>query len=482
MEEEHEHHPRFVVAIHQSDGATRAHQLFLDGEFQPMASLAHRQLQPQPGWLEHDAAELLAQVHQCLDYAQGADGVALAHPGNGVLAWDAASGEPLCNAIAGADCRGRGLADALSAEGAEALTLACAGLPLTPALPAVKLRWILDHVPAARTRARQGRLRLGTADAFLLDRLCGSYATDAGTASRTGLMNLDTGQWDAELCGLFGVPAEWLPPIVATVHEHGTIGDTRLPLVASVAQAHAALLGHGCQAPGEVCVSFGASACAMAVAGQTPVRAGTVGVLPGMAWKLGSGATYGLEVNGGNAGGALEWAKTLGLYASVRELRTIHGAAALERALVFVPALTGPPADGEAAGQWFGKAPDTSIQALLQAVLEGVALRAAQAVAALEARLPLGDCVRVDGGVTLIPYFREFLCRALNRPVAVASTPDLTGLGCAQFAFLGAGHGPLETLPPVPPPDHVLHPEAPLPAPWQARFQAAVEQLQGSNA
>jgi len=218
------------------------------------------------------------------------------------------------------------------------------------------------------------------------------------------------------------------------------------------------------------------------VAGQTPVRAGTAGGLPGMAWKLGSRATYGLEVNGGNAGAALEWAKTLGLYASVRELRAIHGAAALERALVFVPALTGPSAGGEAAGQWFEKGPDTSNQALLQAVLEGVALRAAQAVAALDARLPLVDGVRVDGGITLIPYFREFLCRALNRPVAVASTPDLTGLGCAQFAFLGAGHGPLETLPPVPPPDHVLHPEAPLPAPLQARFQAAVEQSQGLNA
>ncbi len=485
MDEEEDHHPRFVVGIHQSDAATRAHQLFLDGEFQPMASLELRTLQPRPGWLEHDAAQLLADLRQCLDYAQGADAVALAHQGDAVMAWNGATGEPLCNAIAGMDLRARAHGAALSAEGAGALVTGRAGLPLDPGLPALKLRWILDHVPEAGLLARDGRLRLGTVDAFFLDRLCGSYASDPTTASRTGLMNLDTGQWDTELCRLFGVPAELLPPIVATVHEHGTIRGTRLPLTASVAQPQAALMGHGCHAPGESCMSFGASAFSLVVAGEAPVCTGEPGVLPTVAWKLGARTAYALEARVLTAGSALEWARSLGLFSSVHELRAIGGTSALERGLVFVPALSGlasPYGDRDAAGLWLGMGPDTRAADLLQAVLEGVALCAAEALDALRRGARLQGCVRVDGALTLVPYFREFLCRALGRCVTVASTADLTGLGCAQFAFVGAGHGPLETLPPLPPPDHVLQPDEPLPPRSRARFATAVERARGWRA
>ena len=131
--------------------------------------------------------------------------------------------------------------------------------------------------------------------------------------------------------------------------------------------------------------------------------------------------------------------------------------------------------DRSAAGLWLGMGLDTTRLDLVQAVLEGVALRSAQALAAMNERVPLASTVSVDGGLTLNPYFCSFLARALDRTIVVPSTPDLTGLGCAQFAFIGAGFGPPETLPPASPPDRVVEPDGPLAPELHARFADAVE-------
>lgn len=473
-----EEHPRFVVAIDQGTTATKAHQLFLDGTFQPMFSVEHRQHYPQAGWVEHDPRELLANIRQCLDYAQGADALAIANQGETVIAWNADTGEPICNAIVWQDNRTQPTIDRLKADGAEALTLERAGLPLDAYFSAAKLRWILDHIPEAATLAGKGRLRLGTSDAFFLDRLCGTYATDVTTASRTSLMNLATGAWDPELCRLFGVPLDLLPPIRPTVHDHGIVTGTRVPLVASMVDQQAALFGHGCHAPGQAKITFGTGAFALAVAGNTPIAAPDAGILPTVAWRLGADTTYAIDGGVFNAASALDWAKRLGLFSNFRDLRDLAGPSALERGLVFVPALSGlacPYWDRSAAGLWLGMGLDTGKLDLVQALLEGVALRSAQALAAMNERVPLAPTVSVDGGLTLNPYFCAFLARALNRTVVVPSTPDLTGLGCAQFAFLGAGLGPAETLPPVAPPDRTLEPDAPLPPAMLVRYADAVD-------
>lgn len=65
------------------------------------------------------------------------------------------------------------------------MTLQRAGLPLDAYFSATKLRWLLDNADGARDLLRSGRLRLGTSDAFFLDRLTGVFATDPSTASRT---------------------------------------------------------------------------------------------------------------------------------------------------------------------------------------------------------------------------------------------------------------------------------------------------------
>ncbi|HKI65607.1 MAG TPA: FGGY family carbohydrate kinase, partial [Burkholderiales bacterium] len=141
---------RFVVAVDQGTTATKAYTLDEAGAFHPVCELAHEQILPRQGWVEHDPEALLANVRQAVERgrASGAGApaaVGLDNQGETVVAWDARDGRPLCNAIVWQDTRTREAIARLKAAGAEAETLARAGLPLDAYFSAAKLRWILDN-------------------------------------------------------------------------------------------------------------------------------------------------------------------------------------------------------------------------------------------------------------------------------------------------------------------------------------------------
>jgi glycerol kinase len=202
-----------VLAIDQGTTGTKAFTLDEDGAFTKVASYEHKQFYPQAGWVEHDAEELLKHISACLKKAGKVDAVGIANQGETLVAWDSETGKPIYNAIVWQDDRTKDVTEKLKSDGSEAIIQTKAGLPLDPYFSASKMRWIIDHVEAASDLLKLGRLRLGTSDAFFLDRLTGTFATDVTTASRTSLMSLDTLQWDDELCEVFGVPRECLPEI-----------------------------------------------------------------------------------------------------------------------------------------------------------------------------------------------------------------------------------------------------------------------------
>src|SRR5215510_149166 len=253
-----------VFAIDQGTTGSKAYRLESDGKFERVGGFDHRQIYPQAGWVEHDPLELLDHVCKLLEQAGDAVAFGLANQGETVIAWDADSGEPIHNAIVWQDARTLPLTEQLKKEGAAKLVTARTGLPLDPYFSASKLRWIIDNMPRAKELLKRGKLRLGTSDSFFLDRLAGLYATDVTTAARTSLMNRDTGQWDPELCRLFGVPLEVLAPIHPTTGDFGAAG--RLPIVANVVDQQAALFGHGCRRGGRAKITFGTGAFALAVA------------------------------------------------------------------------------------------------------------------------------------------------------------------------------------------------------------------------
>ena len=143
-----------------------------------------------------------------------------------------------------------------------------------------------------------------------------------------------------------------------------------------------------------------------------------------------------------------------------------------------MPALSGlscPYWDRRAAGLWLGMGLETTRADLMQALLEGVALLAEKVMAAIDKLSPLAPVLSVDGGMTRNRYFTRFLADAMNKRVRVPSSAELTGLGAAQLAMIGAGLAEPDTLPPPPPPKAEIAPGAPLSADLRARFSEAIE-------
>lgn len=427
-----------ILAIDQGTTSTKAFVARDGDSFRAIGTRTHRQILPHPGWVEHDLAELLAGVTGLIAAAGPCDALGLANQGETVVAWDARTKRPLHNAIVWQDERTRAEVERLRAAGVEALTLERAGLPLDPYFSASKLRWLFVHVAEARTLHRERRLRLGTSDAFFLDRLTGQAATDVSTASRTSLMNLRTLAWDEELCAAFGVPIECLPPIRPTTGDFGSIG--KIPVLASITDQQASLYGHGCRAGGEVKVTFGTGAFALGLTGGVPAHGG--GLVATCAWQIGGEpAQYALDGGIFTAGAALDWARGIGLYRDFGEVAAFAGPSAAERGLMFVPAQAGlgcPYWDRSARGAWIGLELATTRPDLVRAILEGIALRAVQVLRAYAAAGGLTR-VSIDGGLSRNDYFAQFLAAAIGRPVFVAPTPDLTAYGVALLCQAAIG-------------------------------------------
>lgn len=466
-----------TLAIDQGTTSTRALAVDAEGRVEQIANIAHRQIYPQEGHVEHDPLELLRSILTCLEAAGARDDIAavgIDNQGESCLGWNGTSGEPVSPIIVWQDSRTTALTDRLKAEGAEPMVIERAGLPLDPYFSASKLAWIVREIPEARRLVDKGELRLGTTDAYFLDRLTGRFETDITTASRTSLMNIATGAWDGELCRLFGVPMDALPRIVASTGKFGTLacGARRVPLTASVVDQQASLYGHGCRKPGDGKITFGTGAFVLQVTGDLHrTRAG--GPLPTVAWqKHGELPTYALEGGVYCASSAVEWARKLGLFSDFPEIDRFERPSAIGRGLVFVPALAGlasPHWDRAARGAWLGLALDTDSKDLMQALLEGVALRTAEVVAAMTEYSPVAEPLSIDGGMTANRYFTQFLADNLQKTLVVSDQPELTAIGTAALAAEAAGIDMAFAQS-----GRRVRPGSPS-AEWRSRFAAAVK-------
>lgn len=429
-----------IAALDQGTTSTRVLVVSQNGSADIQLSLRHQQHHPHPGWVEHDPLELLNNLQRCLEATGRVDAIGLANQGESCLAWDAKTGEPLSPVIVWQDNRTSAEIAQLRGDGGEALTLELAGLPLDPYFSASKLAWIIRNLPAAQSALRAGRLRLGTTDAYFLDRLTGVFATDVTTASRTSLMNLATGQWDSRLCELFGVPIETLPQIRDTVGHFGEIGAT--PITASIVDQQASLYGHGCRNEGDAKITFGTGAFALTVTGEQIIRAPDKGLLATIAWQIDGKPTYAMDGGVYDASSAVEWAGRLGLFSDFSELAAFDEPPAIGRQLAFVPALSGlacPHWDRSAAALWVGMNGSTTRQDMCQAVLEGVALRSVEVITAMDEFLSVTDHLSIDGGLARSPYFAQFLADALQRCIVTQRFDELTAFGCAALAAKGIG-------------------------------------------
>ncbi|MDG2404823.1 MAG: FGGY family carbohydrate kinase [Paracoccaceae bacterium] len=434
-----------IASIDQGTTSTRALIVNTDGKLEIVHSIEHQQFFPHDGWVEHNPDELIRNIQACVNAAGEVDVIGIDNQGESCLAWNSDTKEALSPVIVWQDKRTTVAIDKLKSDGLEEETLNLAGLPLDPYFSASKLAWIVQHNQKAKDALALGKLRIGTTDAFFLDRLTGHFVTDVSTASRTSLMNLKTLNWDPHLCDLFGVPPQCLPKIVPTTGDFGAI-ETRYrhtPVIVSIVDQQAALYGFGCRHKGDAKITFGTGAFALMVTGVEVINNPKLGLLPTVAWqKKGEDPVFAVDGGVYTASAAINWARSLGLFSDFSEINTFCTPSAIESGLTFVPALTGlgcPYWDPHTRGVWLGLSLDHTAQQMMQSILEGIAFRASEVIAAMNSCIHSDSPLLIDGGMSKNPYFVQFFADMVGREVCPASMPELTGLGTIQLAsdFLG---------------------------------------------
>jgi glycerol kinase len=444
-----------ILAIDQ--GTTGTSCLVFDEDAEPIGR-GYRELTqhfPRPGWVEHDAREIwevtMAVAGEALQGAGARPGdvaaLGIANQRETVCVWDPVDGEPLHNAIVWQDRRTAARCEQLRGEGHEALVRERTGLVIDPYFSATKIEWLLQHVDGLRERARSGRAMFGTIDSWLIFKLTGEHLTDATNASRTLLYDIGEGRWDPELLELFDVPERALPRVLASA---GPFGQTRpaalhghTATVSGVAgDQQAALFGHGCVDPGMGKNTYGTGSFVLINAGFTAPEP-SPGLLATAACGVGRSRAYALEASIFVTGAAVQWLRD-GLQIIERAEQTEELARELDGndGVYFVPALTGlgsPHWDAHARGTIVGLTRGSSRAHIARATLEAIAYQTVDAVRAMEAvsPQPLGE-LRADGGASTNEWLMQFQADVLGVPVVLGELAEMTALGAAYLAGVGA--------------------------------------------
>jgi glycerol kinase len=447
--------PDYLIAIDQGTTSTRA--IVFDAALAPVASAQQelRQIYPAPGLVEHDPEEIwsatLATVRAAMARA-GAEARDIAALGitnqrETTIIWDRATNRPIHNAIVWQDRRTADRCAALRQH--EPMIAARTGLLLDPYFSATKIAWLLDHVEGARVAAREGRLAFGTVDSFLLWRLTGGkvHASDATNASRTLLLDIHRGSWDADLCRLFDVPEALLPQVRDCAGDFGTteLFGRPIRILGIAGDQQAAMVGQGCFAPGMVKSTYGTGCFALLNTADQPV-ASKNRLLTTIAYQLGGRRTYALEGAIFVAGAAVQWLRdALKVIGTAPDVNALAAAADPAEQVYLVPAFVGlgaPWWDANARGALFGLTRKSGVAELARATLEAVGYQTRDLLEAMQADWPAAGTdtvLRVDGGMAASDLTMQFVADILDAPVDRPGVMEITALGAAYLAGYAAG-------------------------------------------
>ncbi len=447
----------YLLAL--DEGTTSARAILYDERGRPVAMESEPVpcLYPHSGWVEQDPAAIWkAQVttaRRVLEHtgiaASHVAAIGITNQRETTLVWDRATGEPVAPAIVW-QCRRTAdyCAELAAGPAAETITRKT-GLIVDAYFSASKIRWILDNVPDARRRARNGDLVFGNVDTWLIWNLTGGarHVTDYSNASRTMLMGLTAGAWDDELLGLFDIPRSMLPEIVPS---SGITGEALaehfgapIPIAGIAGDQQAALFGQACFRPGLAKNTYGTGCFALIHTGeQAPVSQHRL--IATRAASQDDRGRFALEGSIFVAGAAIQWLRDeLGLIGDAAESEQLAASVPDTGGVYLVPAFVGlgaPHWDSEARGLLTGFTRGTNRAHIVRAALEAIAYQTRELIDAMEADSGQSlEELRVDGGASANNFLMQFQADILGRPVVRPQDIETTALGAAYLAGLATG-------------------------------------------
>ena len=449
---------RYVLAIDQ--GTTGSTALLLDraGAVRGRGYAELPQHFPRPGWVEHDANEIVQSVESAIRGAlrdARADGrqvaaIGITNQRETTLLWDRASGRPVARAIVWQDRRTEPRCAELRRAGLERDVRRRTGLVLDPYFSATKLEWMLSRDRTLMRRARSGAIAFGTVDSWLIWKLTGGavHATDPTNASRTLLFNLRARRWDTTQLARFGVPGEVLPAVRPSSGDFGVTRGLRLlpngvPIAGVAGDQQAALFGQGCVRAGESKNTYGTGCFLLLHTGARPV-ASRAGLLTTVACGPRGEIAYALEGSVFIGGAALQWLRDgLGILARASDSEAMAKQVADSGGVVLVPAFVGlgaPYWRADVRGALLGLTRGTTRDHVARAALESLAFQSRDLADAMARDAGRGiRRLKVDGGAAANDWLMQYQADLLGVPVARPRVIETTALGAGLLAGLGVG-------------------------------------------
>ena len=448
---------KYILSLDQGTTSSRAVLFDAMGGIAGMGQREFTQIYPKPGYVEHDAVEILQTqlyamrqaVAEAAISAEDIAAISITNQRETTVAWDSVTGIPICNAIVWQCRRTAPTCEWLKEQGLEAYIKETTGLIIDPYFSGTKMKWILDNVPRAKELAAQDRLRFGTVDTWLIYCLTegASYVTDVTNASRTMLFDIRKLCWDKKLMEVFGVPESALPKVVESSEVVGNCAESvfgrEIPIAGIAGDQHAALFGQCCFEKGMAKNTYGTGCFVLMNTGHEPVFSDK-GLLTTIGWKIGGEVTYALEGSAFNAGSAIKWLRDeMKLIETPQEADMLAETVSDTGGAVFVPAFTGlgaPYWDMYARGALLGVTRGTGKAHICRAVLESIAYESLDLFEAMEAGsgVKISE-LRVDGGASrsrfLMQYQSDILHCTVRQPVCL----ETTALGSAMLAGLAVG-------------------------------------------
>jgi glycerol kinase len=448
----------FILAIDQSTSATKAVLFDTCGKVLDKASRNHRQIYPQPGWVEHDAEEIWKNVVAVVGEIakrnrtklKNLAALSITNQRETVLVFDRKTGKPLHHALVWQDRRGDAICSALTKQGHGPSVLKKTGLKIDTYFSASKVRWLVENKPAIAAKLKRGEAVVSTIDAYLIHRLTSGkvFATDFTNASRTLFFDIGKLKWDVELCQLFKVPASALPEVRESA---APFGETNLngllpktvPIVGVMGDSQASLFAQRCYKPGTAKATFGTGTSVLLNIGDK-LRVSQKGAVTALAWVYQGKPTYAFEGLINFSAATIEWLKNqLGLIHSAAEVEKLALSVPDNGGVYLVPAFAGlsaPYWSPEARAAIVGMTAHTNKAHVVRAAQEAISyqIRDVLDMMRADAKVKL-QSLHADGGPTRNKFLMQFTADLTRTEIKVAEVAESSAWGAAMQGMLGLG-------------------------------------------
>ena len=427
-----ENNSPIILAIDQGSGSTKALAINLKGEVLAQSEVKIATSFPQPGWVEQDPEEIWQSVVTAskeITKSHRISAVGLSVQRESVLFWDRTTGKALSKVITWQDRRASELAEKQLKNAAK--VKAISGLELDPMFSALKAQWVLEN-----SDFNKSDICIGTIDSWIAFKLGAGHIVEAGSASRTQLLDIQSGKWSLELLSIFGITADQLPRVCVSDEKHictnmQALGLTNeVPLSGIMGDSHAALFAHKGWKAGVFKATFGTGTSLMGLTETSPQT---------IAWSIDNKITRAAEANILSTGSTLVWLAEL-LGTTPDELAKL--APESKQVVELVPAFNGlgaPWWDREATGIIAGLTRGSTRADLAAAALRSTAAQINDVIEDFAKSNIEIDSLYADGGGARNEYLMQMLADLSGKRIRSSQLLELSAFGAAMVAALGAG-------------------------------------------